>query len=148
VSIHAICRRDQFALRVGNHYFGFRHRVIREYWSERNRIGWKVVYLPFGWRAFYCHHRSRGGIRAGVWNKYWPGVVLAGVGGGFIAAGIEGVLGGSAIFIPMLVSGLVTLGSGVSWMWTARSWRRRETDAHAADVRRRAELARYMAGVR
>jgi hypothetical protein len=65
---------------------------------------------------------------------------------GILAFGLG--LGGSAIFIPMLVSGLVTLGSGVSWMWTARSWRRRETDAHAADVRRRAELARYMAGVR
>lgn len=22
----------------------------REYWSERNRLGCRVIYLPFGWR--------------------------------------------------------------------------------------------------
>lgn len=30
--------------------FSLKSSVHREYWSERNRRGCRVVYLPFGWR--------------------------------------------------------------------------------------------------
>jgi len=42
---------QQVAVRVGPRFLGVRR--TRELWSERNRIGWRVVYLPGGWRAFY-----------------------------------------------------------------------------------------------
>lgn len=50
----------QFAIRVGRHFFGFRSSRCREYWSERNRIGWSVRYLPFGLRAFYTNNDRKG----------------------------------------------------------------------------------------
>lgn len=45
--------RQQLAVRIGHRFFGVRYRTMREFWSERNRRGWRVIYLPFGWRAFY-----------------------------------------------------------------------------------------------
>lgn len=45
--------RHQIALRVGRHFFGIRSRHMPELWSERVRAGWRVVYLPFGLRAFH-----------------------------------------------------------------------------------------------
>jgi hypothetical protein len=53
VTILLFTTRKQVALRVGRHWFGVRSSVMPEYYAERNRIGWKVRYLPFGWRAFY-----------------------------------------------------------------------------------------------
>lgn len=43
----------QFALRCGPHWMGVRSSRMQELWSERNRIGWRIVYLPFGMRVFY-----------------------------------------------------------------------------------------------
>jgi hypothetical protein len=47
----------QMVVRLGPYRLGLRSAEIREYYSERNRLGWKVMYLPFGWRAFL--HRTR-----------------------------------------------------------------------------------------
>lgn len=44
---------EQVAVRVGPHFFGVRAPAMRELYSERHRIGWSVVYLPLGLRAFY-----------------------------------------------------------------------------------------------
>jgi hypothetical protein len=52
-----IWRGHQVAVRIGRHYFGIRSIRMRELWSERGRIGWRVVYLPFGLRAFYRGER-------------------------------------------------------------------------------------------
>lgn len=51
--IFVFMNRGQVAVRVGSHYFGVRSRRMRELWSERQRIGWHIRYLPFGLRAFY-----------------------------------------------------------------------------------------------
>lgn len=45
--------REQWAVRMGEHFFGVRSSAMRELYSERNRRGWSVRYLPFGLRAFY-----------------------------------------------------------------------------------------------
>lgn len=49
--------RYQVAIRVGRHFFGVRTRLAYELYSERLRIGWKIVYLPYGLRAFYRGQR-------------------------------------------------------------------------------------------
>lgn len=49
--MRAFVSRDQIAVRVGRRFAGIRRG--REYWSERRRKGWKLLYLPFGLRAFY-----------------------------------------------------------------------------------------------
>lgn len=50
---HFFIDGQQVAVRVGRHFLGVRSPRMREFWSERNRLGWKVTYLPGGWRAFY-----------------------------------------------------------------------------------------------
>lgn len=51
--------RRQVAVWVGHRHVGLRSGAMREYYSERNRLGWKIKYLPFGWRAFYRNEAPR-----------------------------------------------------------------------------------------
>lgn len=52
-SLRLFASREQVALSAGDHWFGVRTAEMRELWSERNRLGWRVRYLPFGLRLFY-----------------------------------------------------------------------------------------------
>jgi hypothetical protein len=38
------------AIAARGHLVALRPSRSREFWSERNRIGWRVIYLPRGWR--------------------------------------------------------------------------------------------------
>lgn len=43
-------RQGLIGLWLFGHYATFKSGARREYWSERNRRGCRVFYLPFGWR--------------------------------------------------------------------------------------------------
>lgn len=45
--------RYGLAIRVRGRLLALRPPGVREFWSERNRIGWRVLYLPRGWRLSY-----------------------------------------------------------------------------------------------
>lgn len=56
--------RRQVAVRVGQHFLGIRTKAMPEFYSERNRLGWRVLPLPLGLRAFYRSDRTADRDRA------------------------------------------------------------------------------------